>query len=100
MSKEYIPQDKSPLPPKNAEVLTTCCDYCIVACGYKAYRWPANAPDGGPKASENAFGIDFPSNALQAWVAPTQHNVVSYKGKPHKVRHHSGQRHQGGQPQG
>ena len=37
-NKHYIPEDKVPLPPKNADVLTTCCDYCIVACGYKVYR--------------------------------------------------------------
>ncbi|MCP4287034.1 MAG: arsenate reductase (azurin) large subunit [Gammaproteobacteria bacterium] len=81
----YNPEDKAPLPPKNAEVLTTCCDYCIVACGYKVYRWPVGAPNGGMKGTDNAFGVDFPSGPLQAWVAPTQHNVVSHKGKPHNV---------------
>lgn len=81
----YLPEDHAPLPPANAEVLTTACDYCIVACGYKVYRWPTNQPDGGMKASENAFGIDFPSGMLQEWVAPTQHNVVMHEGKPHNV---------------
>ncbi|MCF6236419.1 MAG: arsenate reductase (azurin) large subunit [Gammaproteobacteria bacterium] len=81
----YIPGDSTPLPPKNADVLTTACDYCIVACGYKVYRWPLGSGDGGPKASQNAFGIDFPSAALQEWVAPTQHNVVMHKNKPHNV---------------
>ena len=86
MSKlEYVSEDKAPLPPKNAEVLTTCCDYCIVACGYKVYRWPVGTPDGGPRASENAFGVDFPTGAMQAWVAPTQYNVVQHNGKPHNV---------------
>lgn len=86
MSKlDYVPEDKTPLPPKNAEVLTTCCDYCIVACGYKIYRWPVGVPDGGAKTSENAFGVDFPTGPLQAWVAPTQYNVVQHKGKPHNV---------------
>jgi arsenite oxidase large subunit len=37
------------------------------------------------KASENAFGVDFPTGPLQAWVAPTQHNVVMHNGKPHNV---------------
>ena len=78
------PEDSSPLPPKDAEVITTACDYCIVACGYKAYRWPVGQ-DGGPKASENAFGLDFPSNILQAWVAPTQHNVVTHEGKKYNI---------------
>jgi arsenite oxidase large subunit len=81
----YLPEDKSPLPPKNADVLTTCCDYCIVACGYKVYRWPTGSGDGGSKAAENAFGIDFPSATLQDWVAPAQHNVVMHNGKPHNV---------------
>ncbi len=84
-TKYYLPKDKTPLPPKSAEVLTTCCDYCIVACGYKVYRWPSNAPEGGAKANQNAFGVDFPTGALQPWVAPTQHNTVLHKGKPHNV---------------
>ncbi len=84
-TKYYLPEDHAPLPPKNADVLTTCCDYCIVACGYKVYRWPVGTPDGGPAASENAFNTDFPSGPLQAWVAPTQHNVVMHGGRPHNV---------------
>ncbi|MEE8453284.1 MAG: hypothetical protein V3R90_00725, partial [Limibaculum sp.] len=36
----YIPETDVPLPPKDADVLSTACDYCIVACGYKVYRWP------------------------------------------------------------
>ncbi len=80
----YTHKDHSPLPPKNAEVITTACDYCIVACGYKAYRWPLGT-EGGPKAADNAFGVDFPSHVLQAWVAPTQHNVVMHNGKLHNI---------------
>nr|VFJ94251.1 MAG: arsenite oxidase large subunit [Candidatus Kentron sp. LFY] len=81
----YLPEDHAPLPPKHADVLTTCCDYCIVACGYKVYRWPLGSGDGGPKASRNAFGIDFPSTPLKAWVAPNQHNIVMHDGMPHHV---------------
>ncbi len=81
----YIPEDRAPLPPKDAEILTTACDYCVVACGYKVYRWPLQNSNGGLKADENAFGIDFPSASLQAWVAPAQHNVVMHRGKPHHV---------------
>ncbi|MGR6779802.1 molybdopterin-dependent oxidoreductase [Moritella viscosa] len=81
----YIPEDHAPLPPANAEVITTACDYCIVACGYKVYRWPLEKANGGQKASENAFGINFPSAPLQAWVAPSQHNVVMHLGKPHHI---------------
>lgn len=81
----YIPEDHAPLPPKNAEVITTACDYCIVACGYKVYRWPLEQANGGLKASDNAFGVDFPTAPLQAWVAPAQHNVVMHNGKPHNI---------------
>jgi len=81
----YIPEDSVPLPPKNAEVLTTACDYCIVACGYKVYRWPKGSANGGPKAAENAFGVDFPTFATQDWVAPTQHNEVMYNGRAYNI---------------
>ncbi len=82
----YIPETSVPLPPKDAEVITTACDYCIVACGYKVYRWPvAGGRNGGPKAKDNAFGVDFPVAPLAEWVAPNQHNVVMHKDKPHHV---------------
>ena len=81
----YIPDTEVPLPPKDAEVLTTACDYCIVACGYKVFRWPQTVANGGPKAADNAFGEDFPVAVLGSWVAPTQHNVVMHKGAPHNV---------------
>nr|ART90607.1 Aio-like related protein [uncultured proteobacterium] len=82
----YIPETNVPLPPKSAEVITTACDYCIVACGYKVYRWPvAGGHDGGPKAEENAFNTDFPVETLGPWVAPNQHNIVLHNGEPHHV---------------
>ncbi len=77
--------DSVPLPPKSADVLTTCCDYCIVACGYKIYRWPVGK-EGGVKAKDNAFGHDLPI-ALDkgGWVSPNMHNIVLHNGKPHHV---------------
>ncbi|MBI5894150.1 MAG: molybdopterin-dependent oxidoreductase [Deltaproteobacteria bacterium] len=80
----YIPEDRVPLPPTNAEVFTTCCDYCIVACGYKVYRWPVGQ-EGGAKADENAFKKNFPVGPLGRWVSPNQHNIVMANGKPHHV---------------
>ena len=65
-------------------MLTTCCDYCIVACGYKVYRWPVGK-EGGPKANENAFNKNFPVGPLGRWVSPNQHNVVMANGRPHNV---------------
>src|SRR3990170_2679338 len=81
----YIPEDQIPLPPADAEVFTTCCDYCIVACGYKVYRWPVGK-EGGAKAKENAFGMSFPVDALSGfWMASNNHNIVMANGKPHHV---------------
>jgi arsenite oxidase large subunit len=79
-AKDYVP-----LPPKDAEVLTTACDYCTVACGYKVYRWPVGK-EGGVKAADNAFRQNMPSGGVQVkWASPSQHNVVRHKGKPHHV---------------
>jgi arsenite oxidase large subunit len=74
-----------PIPPKDAEILTTACDYCVVACGYKVYRWPVGA-DGGTSADQNAFGVDYPIPVMSGkWVSPNQHNVVTFNGKPYNV---------------
>jgi arsenite oxidase large subunit len=82
----YIPETNVPLPPKDADIISTACDYCIVACGFKVFRWPvAGNRNGGPKASENAFGADFPVDPLGPWVAPNQHNIVLHRGEPHHV---------------
>ena len=81
----HIEPDEVPLPPADADVLTTCCDYCVVACGYKVYRWPVGT-EGGPKADQNAYGKNFPLPAAAAgWVSPNQHNVVTWKGRKHNV---------------
>ena len=82
----YVPEESVPLPPADADVISTACDYCIVACGYKVYRWPvAGGKRGGPKAEDNAFGEDFPVAPLASWVAPNQHNIVLHNGEPHHV---------------
>jgi arsenite oxidase large subunit len=82
----YQPEDKIPLPPKNAEVLTTCCDYCVMACGYKVYRWPANAPDGGPKKHQNALNRDYPLPPLEGgWVGPNQFTQATYNGRLYNI---------------
>jgi arsenite oxidase large subunit len=82
----YIPEDNVPLPPVDADVIDTACDYCIVACGYKVYRWPVRGSKvGGPLADQNALGEDFPVYSLGPWIAPTQHNIVLHNGEPHHV---------------
>lgn len=54
-----------PLPPTNAEVHNTVCQYCNVGCGYRVFVWP-EGQDGGKKANQNAFGVDFsqPQSAI------------------------------------
>ncbi|MBO32768.1 MAG: arsenite oxidase large subunit, partial [Rhodospirillaceae bacterium] len=82
----YEPLQNIPLPPKNATVLTTACDYCIVACGYKVYRWPVDGKDGGVKASQNALNRDFPIGMTQGnWVSPNMYNRVMHDGKEHHI---------------
>ena len=82
----FTPSDRVPLPPPDADVITTCCDYCIVACGYKVYRWPADGPNGGPKRKENALGLNFPLRQGQGgWVGPNQFTQANWKGKLHNI---------------
>ena len=84
MSDKYVPLDRVPLPPVDAEVNTTACDYCIVGCGYKVYTWPVGE-EGGPEADQNALGSSFPGAALSPWISPNQHNIVNIEGQPHNV---------------
>ena len=75
-NREFVP-----LPPPDAEILTTACSYCIVACSYKVYRWPVGR-EGGTQADQNAFGVDFPTFGAP-WVARSQHNIGMHDGTPH-----------------
>ncbi|MEG3638733.1 arsenate reductase (azurin) large subunit [Magnetococcus sp. PR-3] len=79
------PQDHVPLPPADAAIISTVCDYCIVGCAYLVYRWPEAGPHGGPKAHQNALKLDFPVYPLDGWYAPAQHTIVEHEGKPHHV---------------
>ncbi|MFY9314655.1 MAG: arsenate reductase (azurin) large subunit [Burkholderiales bacterium] len=81
-----IPQDEVPIPPANAQVLPTACEYCIVGCGYKAYVWPVDAPAAGAKASDNALQASYPVKpATGQWISPNMHNIVRRDGKLHHV---------------
>ena len=81
----YLAEDSVPLPPPDAEVFTTVCDYCIVGCGYKVYRWPVGR-EGGPKGGENALGVDFPTGIMSGgWISPNMHNIIMANGRPHHV---------------
>jgi arsenite oxidase large subunit len=67
-----------PLPPKHAERFNTVCQFCIVGCGYRVYRWPVMRR-GGPAPEDNALGIDFRAQqpALGTWISPNMHTVVT-----------------------
>jgi len=74
---------QTPLPPKDADVLTTACDYCIVACGYKVYRWSVATACG--TSAENALDV-YPTDPMSGnWLSSNQHNIVSHNGEPHYV---------------
>ncbi|MEE1567186.1 MAG: molybdopterin-dependent oxidoreductase, partial [Arenicellales bacterium] len=82
----FQPEDRVPLPPKNADVITTCCDYCVMACGFKVYRWPVGTPSGGPKRDQNALGLNYPLRPGQGgWVGPNQYTQGKWKGKMHHI---------------
>ena len=79
------PKTNVPLPPTDANVVTTACEYCPVACGYKAYTWPTGQ-DGGASASENALGLEFPTGAASGrWPSPSMHTNVTIDGRLHNV---------------
>jgi len=80
---DYVPQTNVPLPPVDAKITNTVCDYCIVGCGYRVFTWP-DGVEGGSRASENALGEDFPVGLGAAWISPNQHNFTLIDG----VRHH------------
>lgn len=67
-----------PLPPLDAQRFETVCQFCIVGCGYKVFKWPVGR-DGGPQAEGNALGLDLrqPLPAFADWIAPLMHSIVS-----------------------
>ncbi|GEM84605.1 arsenate reductase (azurin) large subunit [Meiothermus hypogaeus] len=74
-------RDALPIPPTNAEVKNTVCQYCTVGCGYKVYTWPVGS-QGGLAANQNAFGVDLrnPQNPLGGLVyTETMHSIVTRK---------------------
>ena len=38
----FLGQDELPVPPQDAKVHTSACQYCNVGCGYKIYTWPVD----------------------------------------------------------
>ncbi len=74
-------RDALPIPPVNATVHNTVCQYCTVGCGYKVYTWPVGT-QGGLAPNQNAFGVDLrnPQTPLGGLVyTETMHSIVTRK---------------------
>lgn len=77
--------DRLPIPPKSAEVKNVTCEFCIVGCGYKAYKWPKGTQ--GTKKS-NAFGINLGEQqpVYGIWASPEMFNIVKDRdGSEHNI---------------
>jgi arsenite oxidase large subunit len=61
----FLGQSELPVPPANAKVHTSACQYCNVGCGYKIYTWPVTDT---PKSS-SARG-PYPKGPLAEWISP------------------------------
>jgi arsenite oxidase large subunit len=76
-----------PLPPKSAKTFRTVCQFCIVGCGYRVFKWPEGR-NGGPAPEANALGVDLrqPQGPDGTWISPNMHTVVTDKdGLRHSV---------------
>ena len=80
-------KNQLPLPPVDAHTSNLTCHFCIVGCGYKVHKWPANE-EGGRHPAQNALGLDFtqqlPPKAVS--LSPSMHTVVIDKqGERHNL---------------
>ena len=73
-----------PIPPRDAEQFQTGCKYCIVACGYRVYKWPTGR-NGGASPSQNAFGINLSQPNTAQWISPSMFNVIEEHGRRYNV---------------
>ena len=66
-----------PLPPKDAEEFNTVCQFCIVGCGYRVFRWPVGR-NGGPSPKKNALNTDYEKQltSMDSWLSPSSHTEV------------------------
>ncbi len=77
--------DKRPLPPVGATKKNITCEFCIVGCGYTAYKWPKGT-SGSNKT--NALGVDFSKQqpALGVWASEQMVNSVTDRdGKEYNI---------------
>ncbi|MFY9261439.1 MAG: arsenate reductase (azurin) large subunit [Gallionella sp.] len=80
-------KDRIILPPADAQKTNLTCHFCIVGCGYHAYKWPANK-EGGKAPAQNALKLDFHKQipAFKTILTQAQQTVVTDKdGSSHNV---------------
>lgn len=67
--------DRLPIPPKSSEIKNVTCEFCIVGCGYKAYKWPKGTEG---TARSNALGVDLSKEqpAYGVWASQEMFNTV------------------------
>lgn len=70
--------DRVPLPPPDAQRFDTVCQFCIVGCGYKVFKWPVGR-DGEAEPDRNALRLDFTRGLPPGsdWISPLMHSVVT-----------------------
>jgi arsenite oxidase large subunit len=68
----FLGQDELPVPPKNAKVHTSACQYCNVGCGYKIYTWPV---------AKTPQSLGEPKGTLGDWISPAMVTRARVDGK-------------------
>lgn len=70
-------KDRIALPPANAQKTNMTCHFCIVGCGYHAYKWDAGT-EGGRAPNQNALGVDFRQQVppLAITMTPAMTNTI------------------------
>ena len=75
--------DRIALPPADAQKTNLTCHFCIVGCGYHAYKWDA-AREGGRAPNQNALGVDFRKQVPPLAITMTQamtNTIKDHNGK-------------------
>src|SRR5471030_1256126 len=71
-------KDRITLPPVTAQKTNLTCHFCIVGCGYHAYKWDEHE-EGGRAPNQNALGLDFRKQlpALATVLTPAMQNTIT-----------------------
>ena len=77
--------DRLPVPPVGCVEKNITCEFCIVGCGYKAYKWPVGTQG---SAKKNALGVDLSVQqpTYGTWASPQMFNTVTDRdGSKHNI---------------